>query len=42
MSTFEFFVPLVGFVVAGVGILFLRREAHRIDNRVRARRHPAE
>ncbi len=43
MSTFEFVVPLMGFVVAGVGIWFLRREAAQIDRRVRARRqHPAE
>lgn len=40
MTLFEFIVPVVALVVAGVGILALRREAKSLDDQ--NRHHPAE
>lgn len=43
MTSFEIAVPMVAFVVAGVGILLLRRDTRRIDALIEERRrHPAE
>jgi hypothetical protein len=42
MTWFEIAVPLLGFIVAGAGILFLRREARQIEARSPVPRHPAE
>ena len=38
MTVFEFVVPLVGFAVVGIGILWIRRQVKRLD----AADHPAE
>ena len=45
MTVFELAVPLIALAVAGVGALLLRREAHKLDARIEARRNarrPAE
>ncbi|WP_277621460.1 hypothetical protein [Oceaniglobus indicus] len=41
MTAFDIAVPLVALGFAGIGILLLRREEHKLD-RAHKNRHPAE